>query len=132
MDKIQKMTTAARDALYSAFDKFTGDNMTVCLVAKDGKIIGRIISKNRDACTAWVQVWGFPPAKGRATGGGYDKQTAAILKAMASLVEDDLLTTSEDKRDNLKKWVSLGEKATEGPNWRNVLEGAGYVVHNAI
>ena len=119
---------ARKNALYKKFDAFTGP-YSASVILKDGKAVGRVIMKHLEATTCWVQVWGYEPACGRATGYGYDKATGAFEKACARL------HTGTDDRDRAaRQWMEEIKAACKnnGRTWRAALEEAGFTLAIAV
>ena len=119
---------ARKDALYAKFDAFTGA-YSASVILKDGKAVGRVIMKHLESTICWVQVWGYAPARGRATGYGYDKATAAFEKACANL------EAGTDDRDlEALNWMRTIKDACkdDGRTWRAALQEAGFVIAIAI
>ena len=66
--------------------KFNG--LSGYLVFKDNQVVARITfayNKANTSCTCFLYVTGCGMAKGKATGGGYDRRTFAAMKAVQNL-----------------------------------------------
>jgi hypothetical protein len=72
----------------NVYDKFDNATRGICAYAlmRDGKHIGRVITKRSAVgmcpMTAFVHLYGLDMTQGRATGCGYDKQSAAVKNAL--------------------------------------------------
>ncbi len=102
------------------------------VVLKDGNLVARIAFKHpREGAGrlyAYVHWLGVEMVRGYASGGGYDKRSAACSSA-AHRHCDNLKAAHPD--DNARAfWLAL-EKAG-GPSWENELHHAGFVVAQAV
>lgn len=78
---------------------------------------------------AYVHWLGLPMVRGWASGGGYDKRTAACSSAMAKLWPTVPLSTT--KADALGAFY-FALKSDTGPTWQSQLETAGFIVLQAV
>lgn len=115
--------------IYDRFDKATREFTAVALVL-DGQAVGRIVIKHGAAATAYVQIWGAEMACGRATGYGYDKQSAAVIDAVRRLPE----STASDAtwRTAAEKIKAAFADGRDGERWTRRLEAVGFAVCNVI
>lgn len=115
--------------IYTRFDAATSRITAVALIYA-GKVAGRVVIKFGEAATAYVQIWGLEMQSGRATGGGYDKATAAVEAAVAKLkpirVEADLAVKNA-------KWALCSAfDGADGRSWEQRLETCGFTIARAI
>jgi hypothetical protein len=75
--------------------------------------------------TAYVQVWGFAMAIGRAGGGGYDRTTAAVEQAMAKISQDD---SKDAEAIAILERFQAAMAGPGGKRWNQRLEDAGFTV----
>lgn len=108
-------------------------NQSAYVIAVDGFTVGRIVFRFGMAATVYVQLWGSDMVKGRAGGGGYDKQTMAIefaCEKLRKLSPDDF--NNDAALGNSLKFISAIKNAPDGTEWRHRLEKAGFTIHIAI
>ena len=89
----------------------------------------RVIMKHQASTVCWVQVWGYEPVCGRATGYGYDKATGAFEAACAKLSP-----APNDREWDAARWreeIKASCKAN-GSDWRANLRDAGFTLAIAI
>lgn len=66
--------------IYEEHDaKFAG--ITAAVILHNGQRVGTVTMTHKAAVTAYVHFHGLQMVKGRATGGGYDRATAAAASA---------------------------------------------------
>jgi hypothetical protein len=120
--------------IYEQFDKATKDTTAVVLIL-DGQAIGRIVIKYGSAATAYVHIWGTTMQKGRATGYGYDKATAAVTAAVVNIAKAGTIAgqcgSDADLRKALGALFTAFEK-DDGRSWDARLRDAGFTVAFAI
>jgi len=112
--------------IYTRFDRATSDITAIALL-RNGKPVGRIVIKYGAAATAYVQIWGAPMATARATGGGYDKATAAVMSAV------ERMTDRPNKRDTVATaaFDAIRAVASEwdgGTRYTSALVAAGFML----
>jgi hypothetical protein len=106
-------------------------NVSAYALIFDGKAVGRVVVKYGNAATAYVQVWGVPMTTARATGYGYDKESAAVIDAIKRF------SPSEAPADAAGALAWMRARSTAAAwsgsaNWRNALEAAGFTVATVI
>ncbi|HEX8421271.1 MAG TPA: hypothetical protein VF638_14790 [Sphingomonas sp.] len=116
--------------IYAQFDKATGSTTAVALIF-EGKVAGRVIIRFGAACTAYAHIWGAEMAKGRATGGGYDRATAAVGAALCKMMTRP---NDRDEFANRAFDAALGGGAymNGGEGWERVLENRGFTLARVI
>jgi hypothetical protein len=113
----------------SAYEKFDAAtrNMTAQALIFDGRAVGRIVIKHGNAANAFVQVWGAPMATARATGYGYDRNSAAVMAAISKLAEcpnaNDAIAYEAFNRIR-----AIAADWNGGTRYENALEAAGFHV----
>ena len=118
------------NTIYSKFDA-AFRNVSAYALIFDGRNVGRVVVKYGNAATAYVQIWGAPMATVRATGYGYDKESAAVIDAIKRF---DPSEAPADAAGALA-WMrarSTAEAWRGSTNWRNALAGAGFTVAAVI
>lgn len=71
--------------VFEQFQSATRD-MGVHVIQQRDSIVGKIITKwTPSTCRVFIQLDGLPMVSGRASGGGYDKQAAAMRDALDKL-----------------------------------------------
>lgn len=85
---------------------------------------------------AYVHWLGTPMARGSATGGGYDKATAACASAVAhwrkTLGRDDAEVCIRNHADAHLSGFLHALAQDRGPTWDNALRDAGFTVWQAV
>lgn len=98
-------------------------SVSAYVILKDGELVARIAFKfPRDGAgrlTAYVHWLGEEMVRGFASGGGYDKRTAACASAVAKMHSDDNAFLEALARDT-------------GPTWEDQLRKAGFTVLSAV
>ena len=113
--------------VYEAFNTATQAFTAVALV-RDGQAVGRVVIKHGGASvTAYVQVWGIDMARGRATGGGYDKASAAVSAAV-----DSMTAASSNPEASRCADVIKSCDFDSGYGWERVLSDAGFTIARVI
>jgi len=116
--------------IYDRFNTATRD-LTAQALLLDGKPVGRIVIRDAQACSAFVQIWGASMAIGKAGGGGYDRHSAAVFDAIGKL------TDRPDGRDE-SAFVAFNRIRKSARSWNGGtryayhLESAGFTVCNVI
>jgi hypothetical protein len=110
-------------------------NVSAYVVLKDGERVASIAFKFGTTVTAYVHWFGVEMVRGRAGGGGYDRQSAAIADACRKIS----LSDREDKhRDDLGAPVTDRAEFVDashdrdGRHWDQRLRDAGFVVFQAV
>jgi len=115
--------------IYDQFDAATR-SITAAALLLGGDNVGRIVIKFGAAATAYVQIWGTEMTSGRATGGGYDKASAAVLNAVAKLPID--VGHNDTAAAGLKALRNAFANASSGTGWDRALRDGGFVVAAVI
>lgn len=105
------------------------------VVLKDGAVVAKIAFKFGASVTAYVHWIGVEMTRGRAGGGGYDRQSAAVADAARKVTLSD---REDGHRDDIGQPVT--DRATfldaarkdGGDTWVRSLESAGFVVVQAV
>lgn len=108
--------------VYDRFDAATRSFRAWALL-RDGKPVGRVVVKFGNAATAYVHLTGSQMATGRATGGGYDKESAAVRGAIAKL---DPSIADEARGALIERLKVRNEGAGTGENWTTLVVDAGF------
>jgi len=104
------------------------------LLDRAGVKVGTIAIKRGNAVTAYVHLLGTPCARGRACGGGYDRESAAIQTAIDRIAATDPSDTSpwaDDYRAN-RLAMRAAVPAMDAGDWRRELERHGLTVLQAV
>ena len=111
-----------QDNLYQAV-AVTGRSSYI-IINNKGRVIAKVVTqynKANTACTAYLWIEGAGISKGRVTGGGYDRQSAAIAKAARTAPPIDqiyeVIGGYKERRDEL---IAALDK-DEGQGWLNNL-----------
>lgn len=114
--------------IYDQFDAATAQ-VGAYAIFKGAEYVGRAVFKYpRDGSGrlyCYLQSWGAPMVRGYASGGGYDKQTAAFESAADQMTE--LAWVDSHSLDHIAQFT---EAATgpDGERWSRRLEVRGYIV----
>ncbi len=100
------------------------------VILKDGERVATVAFKFGNAVTAFVHWIGVEMVKGRATGGGYDKATAAVETAS----ENAIASIKPDRDDvNFPRATFFRVlRDCGGAGWVRTLEEAGFKVLQAV
>ena len=80
--------------VFEQFQSATRD-MGVHVIQQRDSIVGKIITKwTPSTCRVFIQLDGLPMVSGKASGGGYDKQAAAMRDALDKLKQCPALDVS--------------------------------------
>ncbi|MBX9932725.1 MAG: hypothetical protein K2Y56_14475 [Methylobacterium sp.] len=113
-------------------------NVSAYVVLKDGERVATVAFKFGNTVTAYVHWIGTKMARGRAVGGGYDRQTAAVQMAvknakaqMDDAAQDPMIHTNAQARalGDFRFAVLAGD---DGQTWARNLEKAGFTVLSAV
>jgi hypothetical protein len=111
---------------------FRNIDAAVILDAKTHEFIGRIAFKTARSglrVTCFLHVLGTPMVSAFATGGGYDRHTAAASVAAYRIKPDK--DTREETRELVAR-VKEALKSDGGYHWDQYLEKAGFVIYHAL
>lgn len=118
--------------IYEQFDKATS-NLTAVALIYNGRPAGRIVLKFSAATTAYVQIWGVEMTSGRATGGGYDKGTAAVAAAVAKTAKAAMCSDIPASAANAFAALRAAfDGPDDGRRWEPRLEGAGFTIARVV
>lgn len=111
---------------------FRDIDAAVILDSKTHEFVGKIAFKHARSglrVTCFLHVLGAPMVSAFATGGGYDKHTAAASVAAYRLKGD-----KDDTAQTLEHIARIREalKSDGGYHWDQYLATAGYTVHRAL
>lgn len=98
-------------------------NVSAFVIAKDGKRVATVALKYGAGCTAYVHWIGVTMQRATAGGGGYDRSSAAVLKASEKIKYPQ----GEDDRAFR---AALGER--DGEDWIAALRRVGFEVWSVI
>lgn len=118
--------------VYEQFDAATR-SLSAYVIARAGQPVGKVVIKYGNAATAFVQFYGYEMAKGRATGYGYDKSSAAVRDAARKLPAIIAADSRPDSLDTLAhEFAAAIVNGGEGNGWTRNLESAGFQVWSAL
>ena len=122
--------------IYDRFDAATA-GYTASAIFKGGQYVGKVILVRKRAVTAYVQTFGFTMASGRATGGGYDRGTAAVEGAAACILEDMKARMAGDPNwaeawPHAFDFVEALKPRDTGATWESRLRDAGFTVAGVL
>lgn len=118
------------------FDQYQAafNNVSAYAVMKEGEIVANIVFKfpknGAGRVFAYVHWLGLEMVRGSATGGGYDKRSAAVSNAADNAVR----TVEIDAEDiNLARTTFFRElQDADGRDWTWRLRDAGFCVHQVV
>lgn len=122
---------ATSEATYGAFDRAFA-NVSASCIMEDGQAVGRICFKRGNSVTCFFQLWGSDMMSGRAGGGGYDRDSAALERAA------EKLRKAEAPRDPVQASrrelviAALLDPRNDGRKWDQRLERIGFTVSTVI
>lgn len=111
-------------------------NVSAYVILKGDKVVAKVAFKFGGAVTAYVHWIGVEMTKGRAGGGGYDRQSAAVAYAARKAIRDFKpkaehhpdVDTDAFTRATFFRITALDE----GKHWDNALRDAGFTVIQAV
>lgn len=124
--------------IYEQFDA-AFRNVEASLVFKGNKLVAKVCFKfpanGAGRLYAYVHWFGLEMVRGYATGGGYDKRTAACASAMPKLRA--IAAAADGPTGRMAAYDGLAQfeealAADRGPRWDSALASAGFTVWNAI
>ena len=98
-------------------------NVSAFVIAKDGKRVATVAIKHGAGCTAYVHWIGVTMQRATVGGGGYDRSSAAVLKASEKI-------NYPQGEDDRAFRAALGER--DGEYWIDALRRVGFEVWSAI
>lgn len=104
-------------------------NVSAYVILKDGARVATVAFKFGTSVTAFVHWFGVEMTKGRAGGGGYDRQSAAV-DAAARKIPDDVTGRAGDAEAR-QAFVDASHDR-DGRHWYQRLEAAGFTVLQAV
>ncbi len=105
-------------------------NVSAYVVLKDGQRVATVAFKFGTAVTAYVHWIGIQMQKGRAGGGGYDRQSAAVEDAVDKTIK--AVTPAPDDVNLSRTTFFRSLRDTEGSGWIRTLEQNGFTVIQAV
>jgi hypothetical protein len=129
LDQIDNQT-----ALYNAQRKAVNDAL-IYVVFEGPRLVARVsfhYNRSNTACTCylWVQAAGI--SKGTAKGGGYDRKSAAALKAAEKIPALDRCYQEIMGYAERVEKIRAALNHDDGHEWQRHLEAAGFVVYSAV
>jgi hypothetical protein len=116
--------------IYEQFDAATKRICAYCVI-EGATVIGRVVfvypREGAGRLYCYAQVWNSAMVRGFATGGGYDKASAAAESAFERLTDDP----NTEALAHIARWKASLAKPS-GERWDSRLEKAGYVVSGVI
>lgn len=114
---------------------FRGIDAAVIVDKKTHELVGRIAFKTARSglrVTCFLHVLGVPMVSAFATGGGYDRHSAAANQAAYRVkIDKDRGLSDPDTREHVTR-IKDTLKHDGGRHWDQYLEDAGYTIHKAI
>jgi hypothetical protein len=104
-------------------------NVSAYVVLKDGERVASIAFKFGTAVTAYVHWFGVEMVRGRAGGGGYDRQSAAMADACRKITG---LPTMPDHKHGPCLDFRDSQHDRDGRTWDHRLRDAGFTVFQAV
>lgn len=118
----------------NVYDQFDAAfrNVSAYVVLKGDKVVAKVALKYGNACTAYVHWIGIEMQRGRATGYGYDKASAAVSSAASRIPEAPYVTSADaEERGNRDAFLKAA-RADNGKHWTDALRDAGFTVLQAV
>lgn len=107
-------------------------NVSAYIVLKGDKVVAKVAFKFGGAVTAYVHWIGLEMTKGRAGGGGYDRQSAAVAYAARKIPEAPFVTMADAQERGNRDAFLKAARADGGQHWDGALRDAGFTVIQAI
>lgn len=98
-------------------------------VLDSGRLAATVAVKYGARLQAFVHWLGAPMVKGIASGGGYDKTSAAVASAAPKMTPDPYATPERDAR-HAEFIAAL--RSPDADSWASALQGAGFTVHQVL
>jgi hypothetical protein len=104
-------------------------NVAAHVILKDGARVATVAFKFGTSVTAYVHWIGVEMTKGRAGGGGYDRQSAAVSAAVRKIPD-----SINDRLGDAAMRAAFIDAADDrdGRHWYQRLEAAGFTVIQAV
>ncbi len=102
------------------------------VVLKGDKVVAKVAFKFGGAVTAYVHWFGVEMTKGQAGGGGYDRQSAAVVAAARKIPEAPYVTTADAQERGNRDAFLKAARADGGQHWDGALRDAGFTVIQAV
>lgn len=102
------------------------------VILKGDKVVAKVAFKFGGAVTAYVHWIGIEMTKGRAGGGGYDRQSAAVAYAARKIPEASYATTADAQERGNRDAFLKAARADEGKHWDDAVRDAGFTVIQAV
>lgn len=112
-------------------------NVSAYVVMLGTQRIATVAFKFGGAVTAYVHIVGLEMTKGRAGGGGYDRQSAAVKAAIKAtkpyaLHEGEKPSTHADNLNGLRETFMGATISMDSQGWVRQLETQGFTVFQAV
>ena len=104
-------------------------NVSAYVVLKDGDRVATVAFKFGASVTAYVHWIGVEMQKGRAGGGGYDRQSAAVAASVRKIPDD--VTGRAGDAEARAAFIDASHDR-DGRHWNDRLRDAGFTVLQAV
>jgi hypothetical protein len=107
-------------------------NVSAYVVLRGKTRVATVAFKFGNAVTAYVHWVGVEMVKGRAHGGGYDRQTAAVAHAAGKIGDPGFISNGDAA--TYGNWQAFIEAASldGGKRWDDAVRDAGFSVYQAV
>lgn len=119
-------------SIYHQHDRAFAGVSAYVILDEDRQVVARVTMKHAAACTAYVHWFGVEMTKGRATGYGYDKSTAAVEAAAAKISADPKWNDAKRVTFDAFAHALKNTRENDGEHWDRRLRDAGFVVVQAV
>lgn len=111
-------------------------NVSAFVILKNGERVATVAIKRGAAVTAYVHLIGVPMTKGRASGGGYDRASAAVSEAVRKITpmepEADYMSARELAFTANRTAMLNARQDMDSRDWTDALRRAGFSVLQAV
>lgn len=111
-------------------------NVSAFVILRDGERVATIAFKfpkdGAGRLYAYVHWFGLPMVRGFASGGGYDKKTAACAAAVRLIPEAPFVTMADAKERGNREAFRAALAKDGGQYWDATLRDAGFTVFQAV
>ena len=107
-----------QDDLYQAVA--VSGRSSYIIINSEGRVIAKAVTqynKTNTACTAYLWIEGAGISKGRVTGGGYDRQSAALAKAARAAPQTDAIYSLINRYQERRDLVVAALDQDNGRSW---------------
>lgn len=122
---------ATSNKTYAAFDRAFA-SVSAFAISKGGRTVGRVAFKTGASVTVFLQLWGSAMTQGRASGGGYDRSTAAVETAAEKLGREEIPSDPRAAAERVRIIAALTDPKQDGRQWDHRLERMGYSITTII